>query len=73
VVARDGGGATEFVEHGSDGLVTEPDPAALAACLDELHADRGRARRMGERGREKLLAADLSWEHVVEKLISAAR
>lgn len=72
VVARDGGGAAEFVEHGSEGFVTEADPRALAACLEELHADRGRAARMGERGREKLLAADLSWEKVVEKIISAA-
>ncbi|HEX8284695.1 MAG TPA: glycosyltransferase family 4 protein [Pyrinomonadaceae bacterium] len=72
VVTRDGGGATEFVEHGADGLVTDPDPRALAECLDELYADRQRARRMGERGREKLAALDLSWENVVEKIISAA-
>jgi glycosyltransferase involved in cell wall biosynthesis len=72
VVPSDGGGATEFVEHGSEGLVSEPDPRALAECLDRLYADREGARRMGERGREKLLALDLSWENVVEKIISAA-
>jgi glycosyltransferase involved in cell wall biosynthesis len=72
VVPRDGGGATEFVEHGSEGLISEPEPRALAECLDELYADRARARRMGERGREKLLALNLSWENVVEKIISAA-
>ena len=72
VVARDGGGAAEFVEHGSEGLVADPDPRALAECLDELYADRERARRMGERGREKLLALKLSWQNVVEKIIDAA-
>ena len=72
VVPRDGGGATEFVEHGSEGLVSDPDPRALADCLDELYADRERARRMGERAREKLTALDLSWENVVEKIITAA-
>jgi glycosyltransferase involved in cell wall biosynthesis len=72
VVPRDGGGATEFVEHGSEGLVSDPDPRALAACLDELYADRPRARRMGERAREKLLALNLSWQNVVEKIVSAA-
>jgi glycosyltransferase involved in cell wall biosynthesis len=72
IVARDGGGATEFVEHESDGLVADPDPRALAAAIESLHADRERARRMGRRAREKLLAADLSWPRVVEKLISAA-
>ena len=72
VVARDGGGATEFVEHGREGLVAEPEPRALAECLDSLYADRGRARRMGERGREKLTGMNLSWRNVVEKIISAA-
>ena len=72
VVANDGGGATEFVEHGTDGLVTDPDPRAVAERLDELYSERERARRMGERGREKLLAMKLSWQNVVEKIIAAA-
>ncbi len=73
VVARDGGGATEFIEHEADGLVVEPEPQAIAAALDTLYNDRERARRMGARAREKLLAMNLSWENVVERLISAAR
>jgi glycosyltransferase involved in cell wall biosynthesis len=72
VVARDGGGATEFIEHGGEGLVADPDPRSLAECLDSLYSDRQRARHMGERGREKLLALNLSWHNVVEKIISAA-
>ncbi len=72
VVPRDGGGAAEFVEHGSEGFVTDADPRALAECLDQLYAERERARRMGERGREKLLSMNLSWENVVEKIITAA-
>ena len=72
VVPRDGGGAAEFVEHGSEGLVSDPEPRAIAECLDQLYTDRERARRMGERGREKLLAMNLSWRNVVEKIISAA-
>ena len=72
VVARDGGGAAEFVEHESEGLVTDPEPRAIAECLDSLFADRDRARRMGGRGREKLLALNLSWQNVVERIISAA-
>jgi glycosyltransferase involved in cell wall biosynthesis len=73
VVAGDGGGATEFVDHGVDGFLVEPEPRAIAECLDALYSDRGRAHGMGARGREKLLAAGLSWENVVERLISAAR
>jgi glycosyltransferase involved in cell wall biosynthesis len=72
VVARDGGGATEFVEHGSEGLIADPEPRALAECLDQLQLDRERARRMGERGRDKLRALNLSWGNVVDRIISAA-
>ncbi len=72
VVARDGGGATEFVEHEREGLIVEPQPRAIAEALDTLYLDRTRARQMGERGREKLRASNLSWENVVARLISAA-
>ena len=72
VVASDGGGATEFIEHDSEGLVVEPEPRAIAAALDSLYADRARARALGERGREKLTSMNLSWEHVVESLITGA-
>jgi glycosyltransferase involved in cell wall biosynthesis len=72
VVASDGGGAAEFVEDEAEGFIAEPDPRAIASAIERLHADRARARRMGQRGRDKILAADLSWQTVVERLISAA-
>jgi glycosyltransferase involved in cell wall biosynthesis len=72
VVARDGGGATEFIEHDSEGLVVEPEARAIAEALDSLYGDRSRARARGERGREKLKAMNLSWENVVESLINGA-
>jgi len=72
VVARDGGGATEFIEHGSEGLIVEPEPRAIAESLDSLYTDRARARTMGERGREKLQAMNLSWDNVVASLINGA-
>jgi len=72
VVARDGGGATEFIEHEAEGFVVGPEPRAIAEALDALYADRPRAQSMGEHGREKIKAMNLSWKHVVEKLINAA-
>ena len=42
VVASDGGGATEFIEHEREGLIVEPEPQAIAAALDSLYADRSR-------------------------------
>jgi glycosyltransferase involved in cell wall biosynthesis len=73
VVPVDGGGATEFVEHEREGFVVEPDPRAIAASLDTLFQNRALARRMGARGRDKLLSMKLNWQHVVERLINAAR
>ena len=72
IVSSDGGGATEFIGDGVEGLITEPDPRAIAGALDHLYADRKRAQAMGARGLEKIKSLDLSWERVVEKLIGAA-
>jgi glycosyltransferase involved in cell wall biosynthesis len=72
VVASDGGGATEFVEHEREGLIVEPEPQAIAAAVDALYGDRARARAMGQRGLEKLKSMKLSWEHVVASLIDGA-
>jgi glycosyltransferase involved in cell wall biosynthesis len=72
IVARDSGGAVEFVEDGVTGFVVDPDPRALAAALDQLYGNRDRARKMGAAGREKLLAMNISWENVVARIISAA-
>jgi glycosyltransferase involved in cell wall biosynthesis len=72
VVASDGGGASEFIEHNGEGLVVAPEPQAIAEALDSLYADRVRAQTMGERGKEKLMAMNLSWQTVVENLINGA-
>lgn len=72
LVPSDGGGATEFVEHNQDGFIVDPNPRAIAESLDALFLDREQARKMGVRGQEKLHAMNLSWQHVVDRLISAA-
>jgi len=72
VVARDGGGATEFIEHEREGLVVDPEPRAIAESLDSLYSDRVWARTLGQRGQEKLKSMNLSWESVVASLINGA-
>lgn len=71
IIPRDSGGPTEFIEHDRDGLIVEPEPRAIADALDQLYLDRERAKKMGIGGREKLLGLNISWQNVVEKLISA--
>jgi glycosyltransferase involved in cell wall biosynthesis len=72
VVASDGGGAREFIEHEREGLIVKPDAHEIAAAVDALYADRARARAMGQRGLEKLKSMKLSWNKVVESLINGA-
>jgi glycosyltransferase involved in cell wall biosynthesis len=55
VVSTSISGIPELVEHGVSGLLVPPaDARALAGAIRELLADPERARRMGERGREKV-------------------
>lgn len=57
VVAPRNGAAPELVEATGGGLLCEPeDPASLAAALAELLLDPQRARDLGRRGREAVLA-----------------
>ena len=72
IVPRDGGGATEFVEHDHTGFVVEPDPKAIAESLDALYSNREQARMMGDRGQEKIRSMNFSWRNVVDRLVDAA-
>jgi glycosyltransferase involved in cell wall biosynthesis len=72
IIANDGGGATEFIEHGREGFVIEPEPEMIADAIDTLFRDRKLARTLGRNGRDRVEAMDLSWQNVVERIISAA-
>jgi len=54
------------------GLIVEAEPRAIAEALDALYNDRERARGLGENEHKKVLALNLSWPKIVEKIISAA-
>jgi len=63
----------DIIEQGRTGLLIPPgDPAALAGALGELLADRDRARAMGARGRERVLA-HFTWERVANRLSGVLR
>ena len=69
ITCTDSGGPLEFVEHGRNGLVCPPDPAALADAMDQLWADRARARTLGQEALASYRALGLSWDHVVQCLL----
>lgn len=67
VTAVDSGGPLEFVVHDTNGLVVTPDPAAVAAAIASLAADRERSARLGRAGHATATA--ITWDGVVERLL----
>jgi len=70
LTCRDAGGPLEFVTHGETGWVAEPTPESLAAAMDDLWRERGQAARRGAAGRTLYEQLEISWSHVVEKLLA---
>lgn len=68
ITASDSGGTLEFVRDGENGFVVTPDPGAIAAAVVRLDADRARAAAFGQHGRHT--AAAISWDSVIERLVS---
>lgn len=70
LTTTDSGGVLELVEHGRNGLITEPDPKALAEAMDRLHADRKATEKMGKASLDRLSDMKIDWSTVVERLTS---
>jgi glycosyltransferase involved in cell wall biosynthesis len=72
VTTTDAGGPLEFVTDGEDGLVAAPEPEAIAAAIDRMwEMPASRLQAMGEAGRRRV--ADISWDHVIDRLTEALR
>jgi len=70
ITCTDSGGPTHFVLDGQTGHVTAPEPEAVAAAINGLWADRRRARELGENARRHYDALNVSWDHVLARLLS---
>jgi glycosyltransferase involved in cell wall biosynthesis len=67
VTTTDSGGPLEFVTAGETGVVTAPDPDALAAAIDDLWQwPERRLREMGAAGRARV--AGITWDGVIDRL-----
>jgi glycosyltransferase involved in cell wall biosynthesis len=69
VTSSDSGGVLEFVRHEVNGLVCEPEPAALGACLATLAERPAMAAALGEAGYDSTRA--ISWDGVVAALTAS--
>ena len=70
ITTTDSGGVLELVEHGRNGLISEPDPRDLAQQFDRLHADRQAVATMGQASLDRLTEMKIDWGTVVERLTS---
>ena len=70
VTASDAGAVLEWVTDGVNGLVADPTPKSLAAAIDRIATDDVLTQRLGKAARERV--ASLSWEPVVEALLTGA-
>jgi len=71
VTCTDSGGPNEFVQDGLNGFVCAPDAGEVASAIDRLAADRRRAAAMGDSGYD--VAARITWDGVIEKLVGSCR
>jgi glycosyltransferase involved in cell wall biosynthesis len=69
VTTDDAGGVLEFVRDGEAGLVTVPEPEAIAASLDALWRDVSLVARLGAPG--PALVEGITWERAVAALLAA--
>jgi glycosyltransferase involved in cell wall biosynthesis len=70
ICCSDSGGPTEFIEHGSNGLVVEPDEKQLAQAIDQLYENKQKAKLMGEQGLQTYKQKNICWDNVVGEILS---
>jgi glycosyltransferase involved in cell wall biosynthesis len=70
ITHTDSGGPLEFVRHGENGYVVSPEPGEIARTIDALYRNPAGAREMGDAGRMLLDRLGLSWDNVIDRLIS---
>lgn len=68
ITLTDVGGPLEFVVDGETGIVTPPEPKAIAEAFDRLFVDRALAKRLGAAGNAVLRERVPGWPEVVARL-----
>jgi glycosyltransferase involved in cell wall biosynthesis len=68
ITLTDAGGPLEFVVEGETGLITPPEPKAIAEAFDRLYVDRALAKRLGTAGHAVMRERVPGWPEVVARL-----
>ena len=70
ITCNDSGGPLEFVRSDQTGLITEPNPPALAEAFDRVWDNREFARKLGQSAKELYQQMDITWEGVIRALLA---
>jgi glycosyltransferase involved in cell wall biosynthesis len=66
----DSGGITELVVDSVNGYVCAPEPQALGEAMDRLFLDKSRTSVMGRAAYQRVLDLGITWDHVIQKLLT---
>jgi len=72
ITCNDSGGTLEFVRDEENGYIAHPSPEDIAKKINTLY-ESDRARAMGENGYQAMKSMNLSWDHVIAKLLEPMR
>lgn len=67
ITTDDSGGVLEFVRHGINGLISPPEPQAIARNIDALAADAALAEEFGRAGAPQV--REITWDKVCAALV----
>jgi glycosyltransferase involved in cell wall biosynthesis len=70
ITHHDSGGPLEFVRNRDNGFVAEAEPEAIGDCISQLVNNQNLAREMGNRGKETIEQQQITWTHVIDRLLS---
>jgi glycosyltransferase involved in cell wall biosynthesis len=70
LTTTDSGGVTELVVDSVNGYVCAPHPQALGEAMDRLFRDRSRTSAMGRAAYQRVLDLGITWDNVVQKLLT---
>jgi len=69
ITCSDSGGPTEFIRHGKEGFVCDPDPASIAKSMDALWESTAFAKDAGKKALDRYREMDISWDKIVDTLL----
>ena len=70
ITTTDSGGVSELVTDGFNGFVCRPNAICIAEIMDELYFHRELAKRLGRNALERLAELNISWDHVLSRLLA---